>query len=378
MHSNPTDKGYADPFIRLDFVDSLRFFAILYVIICHLMVIPHPYLAVPEWIRPFIFNGGDAGVCLFFVLSAFSLSYSMDTRKGETNSTRRFYTRRFFRIAPLFYLMMLIYWIRDAAVFGFLHPVSEVLVNALLIFNLIPSCITGYVWASWTIGVIVWLYLLFPLIHKRVRNLTAALILLAASILIARGWSIFVIHYGEATGYLSADQTAYVWNFGFLQNLPVFVCGVVAYRLFFDYLVKMTPKAQRRTGLVLIISFVFFYTALLTEYIQNIFWGQHILHGICFSFLILALGLRPFSFLVNTKTVLLGKASYSLYLIHPIIIFTFAPLYYLCYASIPAYIPAYMVSLLITLIPLIILSLVCYKYIELPGVALGKIFISGK
>jgi peptidoglycan/LPS O-acetylase OafA/YrhL len=346
------------------------------VIISHLTLIPQPNLLIPDWIAPFIINGGDAGVNLFFVLSAFSLSYSMDKRANEAMPTGKFYVRRFFRIAPLFYFMMLVYWIRDANTFGVLHSVSEVLINASLLFNLIPTFITGFVWASWTIGVIALLYLLFPLIYKYIRNLPAALALLVASILMARGWFFFVVNHGEAIEYLKSDQINWTWRFGFLENLPVFVCGVVTYRLFFDYFIKMNKKAQKICGFLFIISFLFFYALLLTERMQNALWEKHILHGMCFSLLVLGLGLKPLSFLVNSKTVYWGKVSYSLYLFHPIIIFTIIPAYRWLYNFIPGDILGYLASLLITLAILIGLSLISYRYIERTGIALGEIIIN--
>jgi len=375
MSNHPINKDQMQPFIRLDFVDSLRCFAIIYVVISHLALIPQPNLLIPDWIAPFIINGGNAGVSLFFVLSAFSLSYSMDARAKEKMLTSKFYIRRFFRIAPMFYFMMLVYWIRDAVAFNVLHPVSEVLINASLLFNLVPSCITGFVWASWTIGVIAFLYLIFPLIHKYIRNLYSALALFVLSILLAQGWSYFVINYGEATGYLSADDIKFVLGFGFLQQLPVFICGVVIYRLFLDYFIKMNEKTKKICGFLFIFSFIFFYAVLLTEYFQNMFWGMNILHGICFSLIVLGLGLKPFRTLINSKTVYLGKASYSIYLLHPIIIFTIIPFYRCIYGFMPSDILGYLSSLLITLIPLIIISLISYKYIERPGVALGEKFI---
>ena len=203
------------PYVRLDFLDALRFFAIIYVIISHLILIPQPNLAIPEWMAPFFINGGDAGVSLFFVLSAFSLSYAMDKRSKEKRLLRNFYIRRFFRIAPLFYFLMVIYWIRDAAVFGVFHSLSEVLINASFLFNLTPCCITGFVWASWTVGVIALLYLIFPAIHKYIRNLHGALALFVASALIAWGWSYFIKSYGVAIGYLNANDIGFVWGFGF-------------------------------------------------------------------------------------------------------------------------------------------------------------------
>lgn len=362
--------------MRLYFVDALRCFAILYVFISHLTVIPQPNLLLPDWIAPFIINGGNAGVSLFFVLSAFSLSYSMDARTSEIMPIRKFYIRRFSRIVPLFYFMMLLYWIRDAVVFNVLHPFSEVLVNASLLFNLVPSCIKGFVWASWTVSVIFILYLIFPLIHKYIRNLYAALALFVASAMLAQGLSYFVINYGDAIGYLNMEDLNLFLGFGFLQQLPVFVCGVVIYHLFFDYLGKNNQKTRNRYGIIFILSFILFYGVLLTQYMQNIVLGMNILLGICFSLLVLGLGLKPFSFFVNAKTVYLGKVSYSLYLFHPIIIFTIIPAYRWLYAHTPADILGYLSSLLITLIPLTFISIISYKYIEKQGVSLGGKLIS--
>ncbi|HNY49379.1 MAG TPA: acyltransferase [Smithella sp.] len=367
-----SNNSSAEPYVRLDFLDALRFFAIIYVVISHLVLIPQPNLAVPEWIAPFLINGGDAGVSLFFVLSAFSLSHSMNARANEPFSTRNFYIRRFFRIAPLFYFLMLLYWIRDAAVFHVVHPVSEIFINASLLFNLVPSCITGFVWASWTIGVIVLLYLIFPFIHKYIRNLYGALGLFVASVLMAWGWSYFVKNYGVATGYLRADDISFVWGFGFLQHLPVFVCGIIVYHLFFDYLVRMNQKSRQTYGSILILLFIVFYGTLLTESMQNIVWGKKILHGICFSLLVPGLGLKPFGFLVNAKTAYTGKMSYSMYLFHPLLIFTIIPVYRWIYNIIPTDILGYVSSLLLTLALLIAISLMAYKYIERKGIVLGE------
>ncbi len=373
-----SNHSVTEPYVRLDFLDALRFFAIIYVVISHLILIPQPNLAIPEWISSFLINGGDAGVSLFFVLSAFSLSYSMDKRSGEKMLLRNFYIRRFFRIAPLFYLLMLLYWIRDAAVFGVFHPFSEVLVNASLLFNLAPSCITGFVWASWAIGVITILYLIFPLIHRYVRNLHGALALFIFSILTSWSWSYFIKYYGVATGYLKADDVGFVWGFGFLQHLPVFACGIIVYHLFFDYFRKINQKSRQTYGMIFILVFILFYVVLLTENMQNIMWGKKILHGICFSLLVLGLGLKPFNVLINDKTASFGRASYSMYLFHPLLIFSIIPVYRWIYNMVPTEILGYLSSLFITLVLLSVISLISYRYIEKTGMALGERLISNE
>lgn len=376
MSEDLSRKETTDPFKRLDFLDALRCFAIIYVVVSHLILIPQPNLAIPSWVAPLLTNGGYAGVSLFFVLSAFSLCFALDARRGEPEIIKKFYLRRFFRIAPLFYLMLLIYWIRDAALLGVIHPVSEVLINASLLFNLFPAHITGFVWASWAIGILAILYLLFPLIYRWIRSLPAALILFIVSVLLSWGWSHFVLHYGEAAGYLKTDDKNFALGFGFLQQLPVFVCGVIVYRLYFDYFSKLNARKREMYGWSCIILFIPFYALLLTDKMQNMLWGLSILHGICLALLVLGVGLRPFGFLMNAQTSFLGRTTYSMYLLHPLIVFSIIPFYRRIYNIFPNEMLGYVVSLFMTLAVLIPISLVSYKYIERTGIALGEKLIS--
>jgi exopolysaccharide production protein ExoZ len=70
---------------RLAWIDALRGYAIIGVLAVHVG-------GVTE---------GARGVQLFFVASAIALLHSWHTHK---DSVRRFYTRRLFRIAPMFWL----------------------------------------------------------------------------------------------------------------------------------------------------------------------------------------------------------------------------------------------------------------------------------
>ena len=67
---------------RLDFVDSLRGLAALYIVVFHTAAVPYPALEVPDWARLVVYNGKSA-VTLFFVVSAFSLCHTMKAHGGE-------------------------------------------------------------------------------------------------------------------------------------------------------------------------------------------------------------------------------------------------------------------------------------------------------
>ena len=103
------------------FIDSLRGWAILLVILTHaaqgrvaVAAVSQPpsgivpLLALPPWLAAITGNAG-AGVQLFFVVSAFLLTLSWLSRGATAGATRRFLARRVFRIAPMYYLAIAIY-----------------------------------------------------------------------------------------------------------------------------------------------------------------------------------------------------------------------------------------------------------------------------
>src|SRR5688572_12152133 len=114
---------------HLHFLDALRGLAAFFVIVYHMVLMPEPDLAVPRWGHLVAHNGG-MGVTLFFVVSAFSLFYTMPLRLREPRPWVSFFVHRFFRIAPLFYLWIVLSLIRDKALFGVDHGLREVVASA--------------------------------------------------------------------------------------------------------------------------------------------------------------------------------------------------------------------------------------------------------
>jgi len=88
-----------------NYLDGLRGVAALLVLSVHLLQIIN------------LFNGksfsfGAYGVQLFYILSALTLFLSSSQRfTSESKASLKFFIRRFFRIAPLFYIAVVLSWI---------------------------------------------------------------------------------------------------------------------------------------------------------------------------------------------------------------------------------------------------------------------------
>ena len=97
---------------KLKFIDSLRGLAILMVVMIHVSQVGDA--EYPLFFQN-IFNFGRYGVQLFFMCSAFTIFLSFERRsKIDKYPILFFFTRRFFRIAPLFYIAILYYLFQDA------------------------------------------------------------------------------------------------------------------------------------------------------------------------------------------------------------------------------------------------------------------------
>jgi peptidoglycan/LPS O-acetylase OafA/YrhL len=75
---------------------------------------------------------------------------------------------------------------------------------------------------------------------------------------------------------------------------------------------------------------------------------------------------------VNVLTRYLGRISYSIYLVHPTVVFMLSPLYQWVYQRSPSVTVAFLASLTLTLAIVLPISSLTYRLIEAPGVLLGK------
>lgn len=287
---------------RLEFLDALRGLAAIYVVIFHTAVIPNPALKIPEWASAFVLNGWS-GVTLFFIVSGFSLCHAMN-RDPEVGAGA-FYLRRFFRIAPLFYVMLAVSLALDWQDYGARHATTDVALNGAFLFNLLPGHEAGIVWASWTIGVEMLFYAVFPLLFAWFKGIRGTALLLAGTVAVA---------------LLSQPG-----HFSVLGHLPVFALGMVAYYVY-GWLTNGHP-VPRLLGPALIMAGAAGWLALVCVAPDISPTSFYYTQAVAYAALLIGLGLCPLRIIVNRWTAYAGTISYSMYLLHPRIVFHLAPIY---------------------------------------------------
>jgi peptidoglycan/LPS O-acetylase OafA/YrhL len=349
---------------RLDFIGSLRGLAALYVLTYHLSLIPNPPLEVPLWASKIILTGGT-GVTLFFVVSAFTLTMSMRSRASETYPILGFYSRRFFRIVPLFYAWIVITWLRDRFWFGVTQSIGTVLLSMTFGFNLVPGRNEGFVWAGWTLGVEMLFYLMFPLIYRYVNDIWKASGFFFATLTLSSIFSYLV------TSYLHLDTvvvSSFI-KFSIFRQIPIFAFGILIYFVYERFIQNQSLPVSWGIGLVSIS--IFGYSAMQDGHLQ-IFFDNGYWQAIIYGILLLGLSIFPIGVMVNRLTYFYGEISYSLYLNHPTLVFALIPTYRFIYnLPIPLTIK-YGVCFLITLGLLTAFSYITFHLIEKPGMRLGS------
>ncbi|PBQ15890.1 hypothetical protein CCL09_17500 [Pseudomonas congelans] len=356
---------------RLDGIESLRAYAAVSVIMFHLA---ESGGALLPGSLSFIASHFGMGVPLFFVLSGFSMAYGYFGRLSGDSIMRDYFIRRFARIAPFFYIMIAFQLGVLYFVYGITHSPLDVLLHATFVFNFIPHLTEGIVPASWTIGVEMVFYALFPLFIMLCTNIWRSIAVVALSTIVATKFNVDVRPF--------ENQISSFLYHNFVVQLPYFLWGILFFHIHQAVFEKVEERRHRYLcwGLIAFGLFGLLHlynntTLYLFFFMQGLRTTWDTLWSIPLGSFCLAMALHPSRILSNRVTQYLGKISFSLYLVHPTVLYGFgqAGVYKWIYALVPSSLAVgYAMSFAFSLGVIAAISAVTYRLIEVPGMNWGK------
>ncbi|MCU6479911.1 acyltransferase family protein [Arthrobacter sp. A2-55] len=310
---------------KLPALTGLRFLAAFAVLISHFNY--RGVVSVPTAIINFV-DGGRTAVSLFFVLSGFILAYNYSSLSGRSGRIK-FYASRFARIYPVTILAVVLgsigviyallnrstgalldwYSLKEASV---LNLGGSLFAQITTLTGWLPAASLNQPWNSpaWSISCEVFFYALFPalvVVMRKLSSIHMTILLLSAFV----GQCLII--FAARTFFPLGQEGFIVFQFP-LTHLFEFLIGVAAALLFIrggeDWM-----KVGCRRIIVLAASLTILSTIAVFRPIDPAF----LLMSPFFALLILALAVKPKrqeSILAWRPVVLLGEASFSLYMIH--------------------------------------------------------------
>ncbi len=296
---------------------SVRFFAALHVALYH-------------FVRPFSLWGpfaatisvGYTGVSFFFFLSGFILTYAhADAYEAGRDNPNKFWVARFARIYPVYLFIMLLAALISGSQFR--NPIHSVayLADLLLLQAWSMRMVNFFHSGAWTLSVEAFFYLLFPFLLMRLRPKTraAAVGFIALFYALAMFLPMLELKLYPAAAWVEPEKSVpgslrvFTTTRLPLFALPEFLAGVSAGWLFLRFKPSEKSSAWMAVlGVILLASALFF-----ADRLPYIALHNGLLIPI-YALLLLGLSQRNWitSLLSGSFLVLLGEASYALYLLH--------------------------------------------------------------
>ncbi|MBX7182429.1 MAG: acyltransferase [Bacteroidia bacterium] len=294
---------------HLPYIDALRGWAILGVVFCHTFDLLS-FQEIPGGLKQ-VFKNMSHGVEVFFFVSAFTLYLSLESENDIPASGFKAYSiRRFFRIAPLFYLACLFSWLFLTDFYHLHYDLPfhisnwNVLSHLTFTFWAYPPWMNSFVFGGWTIATEVHFYLLLPFLFVRVKTINQAIYLFYIA-LIVRLLFRWLFHPFDVDRMYHQYQYQLIFN-----QFPVFCLGIVG---FLWVIKKQVPSVKTFIPL----AFMFLFDKLIQ---QDVFIPEHIQFALLTFLLVFLLHHGYLKFAQSSPMVFLGKLSYSVYFVHPFIL----------------------------------------------------------
>lgn len=293
-------------------IDLLRFIFASAIVIHHIEQYRASCGFVNHWENATIISFGKTSIVFFFVLSGYLVTNSI--LQQSSFNIKQFYKRRLLRIAPLYYILVCcsIFIFPNISLLNNNAPYFSDTTQNLLYFLFLPNIVLAsfppnpFLAHTWFVGTSEQYHFLSALGYKYSRNKRTYAFLLMA--LIAIYWTLgFYVKI--------AAQESFIYTFWHYFNIDCLAIGAIF---------ALLPKEGKRIVFlskksVFIMSALVFIFLLISGIVIPFVHNQ--LLALCFGVLIYNIMQHNIAFFPNNKVVrFLGAISYSIYMIHPIII----------------------------------------------------------
>lgn len=174
-----------------------------------------------------------------------------------------------------------------------------------------------------------------------------------------------VAYYPQDWDYLVFNFSS-LWLFG---QLPVFLLGILLF-----HVIKKYENADSQTAWLFVLWAVFMFFAFLTVGTYRNLLPEYLLYSITFVLFVLGVYYHPHKLLVNPLLVFIGKLSFSIYLVHFMVLHQLGkrlPDGLLLGGDLD-----FLLAFLLVLSVSVGISYLTYRFIEVPGINLGKKIIA--
>lgn len=370
---------------KFAYIDILRGAAILGVVAVH----SSQHIKNLNILVAWIFNFGQLGVQLFFVASALTLCLSSAQR--HERSPGNFYVRRFFRIAPLFYLAIPFYFIwrvcthyYSLGVMGIPenYSIRGVVETVFFVHGFDPRNFNFVVPGGWSIAAEMSFYAIFPLLYvlqskyQKLKFVAFA----AAIFLICLLANNFLIYSVQPILIEKGFIQKFVLQYDFLSSsilnqINIFLIGIICYQ----YTCNGSYAVKYRNQLVILALPLLVLSCYLLNsksYIHTPFTGllYPVLAATAFGLISIKLStVQTFPAFFSQYLIRIGQVSFSMYILHFFVLDIFA---FIIEKVLYNFIAIPELRLLIlyatALIVTFSLSKLTYKHIEKPGINAGN------
>lgn len=296
---------------KLNWLDALKGIAI-----CGVVMVHSGGSNLPSYLGN-IGAAGKNGVQLFFLISSF-LAFA--SYKNKNQETKRWICYKIIKLIPLYYISVAIavlfggagtHWLAEDRV-----TVENIAAHLLLLHGFFPYYVDSIIGVEWYLGALVILYMLIPILCKKICTLEKSIIYFIWSTFICR---LIIYICSQVTqdfsyGYI---YNAYFNTFCFIAQFPVMLLGIIFY-----YIKGLGKKLNNKpvfANTLLLLSLVMI-GGMIVNKNKILGMSEYTLFGIGFLILVFSQSVRSTFFIDNNLFRLLGKNSYPIYLFHYFII----------------------------------------------------------